>query len=280
MKRHLTFSLKQAKNKPNTIKNKTIPCPFCDFDTLKTTNHVLVEKEKMYLIENKFPTLENSYQTVFIETDSCKENLSNYPKETLYQVLSFGLKQWQIMLQNPAYASVLFFKNHGEFANASIQHAHMQIIGLKEINYQLLMRPEQFNGPIMYQDDSVEWNVSSAPKNEAVEFNIKIKKEAVLSSLNEERNASFEMFCQLIQLNVQYLLEHVCSKSGSFNLAFYEADEDIIVKLIPRNPDGKGFYSVIFLGYDISPVPDSLSTITEDIKRNYLPSLGQSNCGD
>lgn len=270
MNRYLHISLEKTKNKPSTVQNNALPCPFCQTASVKATNTVLAEQDSMLLIENKFPTMEKAYQVVFVETNNCEETLANYPKETLYRVLAFGLKQWLELTENPDFSSVLFFKNHGKYSGASIYHAHMQLIGLKDVNYRDMLQPEHVEGIPIYQDETIQWNISTKPRNEFYEFNIKLKKEEVLSSLKEEKTTSFQQFCTLIQWNIQYILEIICNQSQSFNLAFYEMKEEIVVKIIPRNVGNGGHYSAPFLAYGIACVPVNIDQVAEDIKKRYL----------
>lgn len=83
MKRHLTFWDKATKMKPSTTKNTAQPCPFCNEEMFRKTNKILVEENDLLWIENKYPTLPETYQTVLIETKTCDGNLSNYPTDKL-----------------------------------------------------------------------------------------------------------------------------------------------------------------------------------------------------
>ena len=118
-------------------------CPFCSRHLLE---EILDEDGSILLVKNKYPVLEDTFQTVLVETDDCLSELSLYPKEHLYRVLRFGIRNWFAMIQSGEYASVLFFKNHGPYSGGTIRHPHMQIVGLKHYDYHKNFSPDQFKG--------------------------------------------------------------------------------------------------------------------------------------
>lgn len=90
--RHLLFNTSIGVKKPENIRNKMQPCPFCDREQL---TGFLAEEGPILLLKNKYPVLENAFQTVLIETDECQGELSEYEPSHLHRLLQFGLKHWR-----------------------------------------------------------------------------------------------------------------------------------------------------------------------------------------
>lgn len=276
MNRYIQIDLSIGKRKPNTVNNQTAPCPFCDRETIKKENHTLVENDGCLLIENKYPAFKNNYQTVFIESRTCDEDLSNYSKDELYSVLDFGLNQWLTMSQNPKFQSVVFLKNHGSYSGASIHHPHMQIIGLKDIDYRNGLLIENFEGHTIQKHPYMEWNISTKPLSEFYEFNVSISKEQLKVHQINNDSTTFHAFCDAVQDTTYYILNNLNANFKSYNLVFYEFEDRIIVKIIPRG-FGKGVVNSAFLlGYNIAQVPSDLQETADELlklsnKKRGLP---------
>jgi galactose-1-phosphate uridylyltransferase len=157
------------------------------------------------------------------------------------------------MEQSGEYSSVLFFKNHGPLSGGSLPHAHMQIIGLKYIDYRSTVLPEHFRGLLISNNDNVEFNISTLPKIGFSEFNI------ILNDLNK-----LDQMANNIQLTVHYLLNHF-RNCNSYNLFFYHIDERIYAKIIPRF-----ITSPIFIGYSLPQVSDHIKDIAYQIQELYF----------
>ena len=107
---HLHFNTAIGVKKPENIRNKQQACPFCAREQLTD----LIEVDgSIILLKNKYPVLENAYQTVLIETDDCQAEISTYEHPHLHKLLQFALKHWRKMEESGEYESVIFFKNHG-----------------------------------------------------------------------------------------------------------------------------------------------------------------------
>src|SRR5690554_5579587 len=117
----LQFNTQIGHQKPESIINKDTKCPFCDRENLKD---ILEERWPFLLIKNKYPVLQDTFQTVLIETIGCQGDLSNYPKNHLYPLISFGIEKWLEMENSGDFKSVIFFKNHGPKSGGSIFHPH------------------------------------------------------------------------------------------------------------------------------------------------------------
>ncbi|AQX55437.1 DUF4931 domain-containing protein [Priestia flexa] len=250
---HLFFNSAIGSQKPETIVNRQNPCPFCDVDSLTG----IIEKEDSIIwLENKYPVLQNAYQTVIIETDQCQSELSEYPKEHLYKLFSFVTTRWLQMIESKKYESVLFFKNHGPMSGGSLRHPHMQIIGLKTFDTSSNITDAHFEGISIQQNKDVEFNLSTKPRMGFFEFNI-------VTSNIEEHNKEVADY---IQAATHYLLNHFHRSCTSYNLFFYQLDDGrSACKVIPRFAT-----SPLFVGYGIPQVSNKIEEIAKQVHSLYF----------
>ncbi|WP_374723572.1 DUF4931 domain-containing protein [Calidifontibacillus erzurumensis] len=251
MVNHLIFDSSIGAQKPNSLHNKDAKCPFCDREAL---TDLLDTDGPIIWLKNKYPTLEDTFQTVIIETDQCQSELSEYNKNHLYRVISFGLKHWKAMIESKKYKSVIFFKNHGPYSGGSLRHPHMQIVGLKNINYLDMVKKEQFIGMPIAKKNGVEFNISKFPRVGFFEFNVLMDNEKEVTT-----------FADFIQIAAHYTLNHFYKSCNSYNLFFYELDEKIAVKIVPRFST-----SPLFVGYSIPQVSNRIEHVVEKIKDIYF----------
>ncbi|MFD2444542.1 DUF4931 domain-containing protein [Bacillus sp. CGMCC 1.16607] len=248
---HLHFNTTIGRKKPNSIRNKQQSCPFCAREEL---TDILATDGPIILLKNKFPVLENSNQTVLIETDDCHGEISLYTDTFLERLIAFGLKHWIEMEESGKYKSVLFFKNHGPLSGGTIAHPHMQIIGLHDIDYKEKINKECLQGHLIDKKDDVEFTLSTKPSIGFYEFNVR------MTSLQQVKT-----FSHYIKTAVSYLLNDFPFHCGSYNLFFYDFDGEIFVKIIPR------FVTTpIYIGYSIPQVPNNLTWMVEDIRERYF----------
>jgi galactose-1-phosphate uridylyltransferase len=264
--RYVEFEVNISKMKPNTIKNKNTTCPFCNFELLKKTNKIIDTEGTKVLLENKFSTFKKAYQTVYVENDNCDLDLSNYPKEKLFDILSYGLKKWFEMSNNRKFKSVAFIKNNGPYSGASIHHPHMQLVGLENIDYKVDLKDEYFEGPFIQNKNQTEWNLSNKPRSEFYEFNVIMPKEHFFQYLEKTQKETFEEFATCIQRSVNYILTTLNSENKSYNLIFYEFENKIICKIISRGQGKGGVNSAFLLGYNISQTPTNLTDIISNVQ--------------
>ena len=248
--RHIKFLLDVGKKKPNNILNKDTECPFCSRETLVD---IIDEEYPFILLENKYTVLENSFQTVLIETEDCDINMSMYEKDYMRRLLKFAIKHWISMERNEEYNSVIFFKNHGPYSGGSIKHSHMQIVGFKDIDYKELTVKEDFEGILIREANGCILNLSTKPKSSFTEFNI------IIEDLD-----NLDAMADTIQVITHYILNNYPVKCESFNLFFYHLENKIICKITPRFVS-----SPLFIGYGILLVSSNLNIMVEDIKRIY-----------
>lgn len=225
-------------------------CPFCDRSNLQ---EILAEDGPILLVKNKYPTLADSYQTVLIETDDCEADFSSYPKEHLYRLIRFGVENWLKMENSGVFASVIFFKNHGLLSGGSVSHEHMQIIGLKYLDYRKNLVPENFTGIIICKDGPAEFNLSTQPLIGFYEFNVVLKDLAGLSQMAD-----------YIQTAVHYLLKHF-KNCTSYNIFFYSFGKKICAKIVPRFVT-----SPLFIGYALPQVSDRAEKVVKSIQQLYF----------
>lgn len=249
--RHLLFNTSIGVKKPNSIKNKEQACPFCD---RKQLTDILAEDGPILLLKNKFPVLENTFQTVLIETNDCHAEFSTYPKSHLHKLIKFGLKYWIEMEESGEFKSVLFFKNYGPLSGGTIAHPHMQIIGLKDIDHKENTNEEFFDGLVIAEKNGVQFSLSTEPRIGFYEFNVQMNDKGYV-----------EEFGEFIQMASHYILHHFPFKSSSYNLFFHHLKGEIFAKIVPR------FVTTpIYIGYGIPQVPNNLEWMTEQVKDIYF----------
>jgi ATP adenylyltransferase/5',5'''-P-1,P-4-tetraphosphate phosphorylase II len=246
----LYFSSTIGSQKPETIRNKTAACPFCQRDEL---TDILETKGDIIWLMNKYPTLLDTYQTVIIETNQCHEDIRGYEQKHMRELIRFSIAKWLEVEKTGEYESVILFKNHGPFSGGSIQHAHMQVIGMKHVDYHKNMAMIDFEGTEVYKKSGIELNVSKYPVIGFTEFNL------ILNTLDE-----IDDFADKLQILVRYILDGFHRGCTSYNLFFYHFHDLIICKAIPRF-----VVSPLFVGYKIPQVlmEDRLDIIRNDLSR-------------
>ncbi len=255
MRKHLRFNTHAGKDKPFTIDGRDTECPFCDRSRLVD---ILDEEGPIILLKNKFPVLEDTFQTVIIETETCDAELSTYSKEHLHHVVRFGVEKWQAMIASGAYRSVVFYKNHGPHSGGSLRHPHMQIVGLNQVDYRQNVTDTDFQGLVIDRQPGVEFNLSTHPRMGFTELNV------LLSDPTR-----IDLMADYLQVAAHYALHHFNAHCSSYNLFFYEREDGIAAKLIPRFVVGP-----LFVGFSIPQVTNRLEEIVESVRRHYFDPQG------
>lgn len=204
------------KKKPNSLDDNSTLCPFCD--TTKLTD-ILDRDGSIILVKNKYPTLDNTFQTVIIETDDCNANISTYDKNHMRKLIHFGMKHWLSMENSKEFKSVIFYKNHGPYSGGTIKHPHMQIVGLKDIDYKIHLNDDLFQGNIIHERAGCLINLSSKPRVGFNEFNI------ILDDINQ-----IDLMADYIQIAVHYILKGFSTNCNSFNLFFISGRINIFAR--------------------------------------------------
>ncbi len=248
---HLHFETHIGRKKPESIINRETICPFCNRDGL---TDIIEQRGSMIFLRNKYPVLRDTLQTVLIESDDCDGELSVYPKDHLYALLSFGVEKWQEMERSGEFRSVMFFKNHGPYSGGSIHHPHMQIVGLYQHDYQQHVKPSDFEGIVIDRQDGVECNLSTMPRAGFFEYNV------ILSD-----NARLRTMADYLQMLTHWILNHVNRSCKSYNLFFYQLGEKVIVKVVPRFVT-----SPLYVGYSLPQVATNLDEVVAEIQKRYF----------
>lgn len=248
---HLCFDSDIGSQKPESIINTAASCPFCAQEKLEG---IIERRGQMLLVKNKYPVLKDAFQMVLIETENCFSELSLYDHKHLHDLLNFGIEKWLELKASGQFASVLFYKNHGPLSGGTIRHPHMQIVGLKYIDYQERIKEEYFTGIFIHQKNSVELNLSIKPRVGFFEFNI------ILGDLRDINDMADH-----IQIVVTYALNHFNKKCNSYNIFFYQYKGKIIAKIMPRFVT-----SPIFIGYSIPHISNRLNDVVCDLQELYF----------
>ena len=251
MRKHLRFNTHVGKDKPFTIDNQGDACPFCDRGQL---SEILDEQGPIIFLKNKYPVLENTFQTVIIETDQCDAEFSTYAPEHLHQLMRFSVEKWQEMVESGEFASVVFYKNHGPHSGGSLRHPHMQIVGLHEIDYRQNVIPSDFTGLLLAEEPGVEFNLSTQPRMGFTELNVVLR--------DRDR---VDRMADYLQVAAHYALNHFNAHCRSYNMFFYELEGAIAAKVIPRFVVGP-----LFVGFSIPQVTNRLDEIADTVRRTYF----------
>ena len=252
---HLEFNVNIGRQKPESIINTAAKCPFCDRSHL---TDIIDCEDALMLIKNKYPVLKNTLQTVLIETDECMSELSLYTPDHLHHLFRFAFRHWLAMEASGDWRSVLFFKNHGPLSGGTIRHPHMQIVGLKDVDYHDALDPSIFEGITLLEEDGVLLNLSSKPRIGFSEFNVITK--------DTEKT---DRFADYVQAAVYYILYEFPGRScSSYNLFFYHHNEQYIAKIMPRFAT-----SPLFIGFGLPQVSNQLEAVAEHFKERYHARL-------
>ncbi|WP_093794171.1 DUF4931 domain-containing protein [Sporomusa acidovorans] len=247
---HLVFDTKIGGTKPVTVVDTGHKCPFCCRDELEG---IIAEDGPILLIANKYPVLRDTFPTVLIETDDCASELSLYPRDHLHRVIRFGSEKWLDMIAGGEFASVLFFKNHGPSSGGTIRHPHMQIIGLRHVDYTANIPPVSLEGIVISRDGGVELAIADKPLVGFVELNLK------LANLGQ-----IDRLADYLQICAHYFLHNFNRHCNSYNIFFYHIDGQITAKVMPRFVT-----SPIFVGYAIPQLSTRIPDVAADLKRIY-----------
>lgn len=222
MNQPLIFDIAMGHTKPENIRNRTAPCPFCD--TLRLTD-ILETKGPIIWLMNKYPVLQHTWQTVIIETESENHTeFSKLPLQKAIEILSFSIEKWKEVIASNRFASVLLFKNFGPMSGGSIYHPHSQIVGLEEYDYRADITIDHFQGWHIYEDSNFTLKLAKQPIVGFFEFSLTVSPRANLSSLT-----------QCIQQILDYILTGFSKHSQSYNIFFYDLHTDeYYIKIVPR----------------------------------------------
>ncbi len=247
----LVFKHQAAKGKPENIIHKDSYCPFCD---VKNLQNIIDQQEDRIWLVNKFRTLEDTFQTVLIESSNHNGGPSVYSVEQNRQVFSFAFNCWQRLINSGKYRSVIMYKNFGPQSGGSLAHPHFQIVGLDNYDVYQNIKHENLNGKICFENEDVSINISTQPIIGFLEVNVRI------SSIS-----AVKFLADAVQKIIYYVLnDYNNGRCHSYNLFFYQMDDGIYCKIVPRFPT-----SPYFVGYKIPQVHDEkwLDRIAGDLSK-------------
>ncbi|WP_268871941.1 DUF4931 domain-containing protein [Liquorilactobacillus uvarum] len=234
----LVFHPQIASKKPENMVHTNNDCPFCQRELL--TDIIEEEQDRIWLV-NKYRTLEETYQTVVIETAEHNGDITTYTDVQNRAVFKFALKAWEKTIDSEKFKSVLMYKNFGPYSGGSLRHPHMQIVGLNKIDAYRNIPKESFTGKVFYKRHGLKINISDYPIAGFTEFNV------ILSNSD-----SSEIFADAVQTVAKYVLnDYFNGKCTSYNLFFYHVEDRIVAKVVPRF-----MVSPYFVGFKIPQVND------------------------
>ncbi|MCO6542094.1 MAG: DUF4931 domain-containing protein [Lactobacillus sp.] len=235
---NLVFQPQIAKNKPETIRHADNVCPFCDYENL---SDILAHEDDRIWLVNKYRTLKDTWQTIIIETHQHDGDIANYSQSQNRQIINFALQKWQAVMDSQKYQSVLLYKNFGPLSGGSLSHPHMQIVGLDKIDIHDNVSISNVLGMSIWQQDSLVVNISTQPIIGFVEINVLLTDSKAQATLAD-----------IIKIVVRYLLnDYLGGRCDSYNLFFYEFNQQVAVKIVPRFVT-----SPYFVGYKIPQIND------------------------
>ncbi|WP_261129774.1 DUF4931 domain-containing protein [Bacillus sp. Marseille-Q3570] len=247
----LKFNSSIARKKPNNVHQKK-PCPFCVTEGL---SDILDTRDSIILVKNKYPVIEDAFQTVLIETDDCESELSEYSKPHLYKLIRFGVEKWLEIEEQGRHRSVAFFKNHGPLSGGSVRHPHMQIIGFNNVDYRDNLSDDSFEGHEIHSSNGVHLNLSTHPRIGFTEFNIAL-----------DDMEKIDQAADYIQKTVHYVVNHFNGRGcSSYNLFFYHWSGKIYIKVIPRYAT-----TPLYVGYGFRQVFSNPHQLIEDVQNRYF----------
>lgn len=260
----LVFDVKQAQGKPDDNRRPGSSCPFCDVEHLEQV--IRREDDRIWLV-NKFRTLRDTMQTVLIESSDHDADIATYAPEQNRSVLRFALSCWDEMISSGRYCSVLMYKNKGPLSGGSLVHPHLQIVGLVHEDGYAALRPEHFEGMLVWSEGRARVTISTEPIMGFFEVNVSVPEGVIEGVAREPRDpvadrVDGDRFCDAIQVVVRYILEeHHGGRADSYNLFFYRMEGRTIAKIMPR-----WVVSPYFVGYRLAQV-NAETTLEGDCAR-------------
>lgn len=253
--RKLTFNTTIASQKPS---NKDT-CPFCEQTEL---GKILDRKKDMIWVENKFPVLQDSYQTLIIESSWHEGDISAYDSAANRQLFAFMFEKWAELEACKDYRSVVLFRNFGPLSGGSLRHPHSQLVGFKDLDAYAALDRKTFAGLEVYKESkhAAEITISSYPLQDFTEFNVRI---ADISDLGRLADS--------VQLLSDYVLnEFAGGRCSSYNLFFYRFEREICCKVVPRFVTSA--YNIAYGIHQVNQLK-RLETIRDDLRHKFLEKI-------
>lgn len=167
----VVFEVGVSRKKPENIRHKDNPCPFCDVAGL--TDIFRREGDRIWLM-NKYRTLQRTVQTVVIESANHTGDISTYDRAENRGVFQFAVGCFYQMFADPRFASTVMFKNYGPLSGGSLLHPHLQIVGFERTDAYAHVTADNFGGIEVCRTPDVAVTLSDHPVMGFVEINIGI----------------------------------------------------------------------------------------------------------
>ncbi|MGI6225975.1 MAG: DUF4931 domain-containing protein, partial [Peptococcales bacterium] len=119
--------------------------------------------------------------------------------------------------------------------------------------YRETLKKEYFEGLILENNNGVELNISTSPRVGFFEFNI------IIEDIDNLRQMA-----DYIQITTNYILHHFNKYCDSYNLFFYQYENRIIAKAMPRF-----ITSPIYIGYAIPQISNRLKDVIQEFRELY-----------
>lgn len=276
--RLLVFRGDKAQGKPENIRNVNGWCPFCHPEQL--TDIFRREGDLIWLM-NKYRTIEDTVQTIIVESSDHAGDPSNYSADEMRRILRFSVDCWHEMRLTGRYDDVLMFKNFGPLSGGSLRHPHLQIVGLERCAGTPRPIETMLSGAEAWSSPCARALVAAHPLVGPDELTLVANDGRDPSSLAE--------LADLIRAAVTYVLDtYRGGRCGSYNLFFYEdeaawctpsgpavagtaeAQARIVCRVVPRWP-----VSPYQIGYGITQVSSAveLTRIASELHPYVLRAL-------
>lgn len=281
--RLFVFRGDRAQGKPENIRNVNGWCPFCHPTQL--TNVFRREGDLIWLM-NKYRTIEDTVQTIIVESADHVGDPSNYTAAEMRRILRFSVACWHEMRRSGRCDDVVMFKNFGPLSGGSLRHPHLQIVGLRRGATAARSLETLLSGVEVWDSPRAQALVAARPLVGPDEFTLVARDGHDLASLDE--------LADLIRATVTYVLgTYRGGRCGSYNLFFYEDEAAwreptasmaeaagagvgtresarIVCRVVPRWP-----VSPYQIGYGITQVSSAteLSRIADELHPYVLRTL-------
>lgn len=247
----LIFNPKIARGKPS---NKDA-CPFCQVDQLEKIHRT---KGSMIWLDNKFPVLEQTYQTLIIESDDHLGDIPTYEKAHNRSLFDFAIEAWKELEVTGRFKSVALFKNFGPLSGGSLRHPHMQVVGFEVHDAYEQVTDKDFEGYLVadLSAKTARVTLSKQPISSFTEFNCQI-----------DDMKELDLLADTTQAVIDYVMTtYHGGRCESYNLFFYPLGQGLVCKVIPRFVT-----SPYHIGYGLTHVNSPAIMLKEaDTLRDFL----------
>lgn len=232
-------------------------CPFCNLASLEK---IIDQTDDFLWLDNKYPTIKDTYQTLVIESQDHLGDVSNYSYDYNRRLFNYLWDCFDKLQATGAYQSVVMFRNFGPRSGGSLRHPHTQIIGFDHVDAYEQLEETNFLGKELLAEtiSSPKITLSSQPLIGFSEFNVLVSRRQSLAKLADG-----------VKELVGYLMTaYFNGRCDSYNLFFYEQPGKFICKVVPRF-----IASPYYIGYKLPQVDDAARQT--EVKAEFLAYRAQ-----